>query len=378
MKVRSITAFRALDDQTMWQVADDVGRLLRNGRRDLQGQGIEVQTLRLALSARPSDHGGDLVAFARDVEAACVDAGVDYVSLGPIPLRRLDIVPELIAATERVFVTADVAGADGVDARAVDAAAAAVHRVAEQSADGFGNLRFGAIARCPAHIPFFPAAYHDGGPPALGLAIQGADLVLSAVQTQPTLAAAPGRIAAEMDGALAPLEEHARRIARRRGYRYLGIDVSPAPFPGDQTSLAGAIEVLSGARFGARGTVAAAAAIVRGLRRTRVQRCGFSGLMLPVLEDSILARRAEERSFGLDDLLLCSTVCGLGLDTVPLPGDSSPEALAALIGDVATLAVQLDKPLTARLFPIPGRAAGEMTSFDFPYFANGRVLAIES
>ena len=135
---------------------------------------------------------------------------------------------------------------------------------------------------------------------------------------------------------------------------------------------------LSGAHFGGRGTVSAAAAIVQGLRQTKVQRCGFSGLMLPVLEDSILARRSVDGSFGIDDLLLCSAVCGLGLDTVPLPGDTSVEALADIVGEIATLAVQLDKPLTARLFPVPGKAAGDMTTFDFSYFANGRVLSVES
>lgn len=378
MKVRSITAFRAIDHQPPGSAVDDAGRLLRNGRRDLQEQGVEVQTLRLALSVRPSEHAGDLIGFARDVEAACLDAGVEYVSLGPVPLARLDLVPELVAATERVFVTANVATEGGVESRAIEAAARTIHRIARQNEDGFGNLRFGAIARCPPHIPFFPGGYHDGGPPAVGLAIQGADLVNDAVRGGPDLAEAPALIAAALDKALAPLEEHGRRIAKRRGYRYLGLDVSPAPFPDDENSLAGAIEVLSGARFGARGTIAAAAAVVRGLRRTRVQRCGFSGLMLPVLEDSVLARRTAEGSFGIDDLLLCSTVCGLGLDTVPLPGDTSVEALSALIGDVAALAVQLDKPLTARLLPVPGKRAGEMTSYDFPYFANGRVMAVES
>jgi uncharacterized protein (UPF0210 family) len=107
-----------------------------------------------------------------------------------------------------------------------------------------------------------------------------------------------------------------------------------------------------------------------------VQRGGFSGLMLPVLEDSILARRSAEGSFDLTDLLLASTVCGTGLDTVPLPGDASEEALAALIGEVATLAHRLDKPLTARLLPVPGKRAGEETSYDFPFFANGRVLPL--
>jgi uncharacterized protein len=74
---------------------------------------------------------------------------------------------------------------------------------------------------------------------------------------------------------------------------------------------------------------------------------------------------------------LLSAVCGLGLDTVPLPGDFSLMQLERIILDVASLAVKLDKPLTARLLPVPGKAAGEAAEWpDFPYFARGRVLAV--
>jgi uncharacterized protein (UPF0210 family) len=56
------------------------------------------------------------------------------------------------------------------------------------------------------------------------------------------------------------------------------------------------------------------------------------------------------------------------------PGDTSAEALAAILLDLATLAVKLDKPLTARLIPVPGLKAGDVTHFNFEYFANARVL----
>jgi hypothetical protein len=50
--------------------------------------------------------------------------------------------------------------------------------------------------------------------------------------------------------------------------------------------------------------------------------------------------------------------------------------LAAILLDLATLALRLDKPLTARLMPIPGKAAGDPTGFDFAFFANSRVLEL--
>jgi hypothetical protein len=51
--------------------------------------------------------------------------------------------------------------------------------------------------------------------------------------------------------------------------------------------------------------------------------------------------------------------------------------LAGILLDVAALALRLDKPLTARLMPVPGARAGDLTTFDFAYFTNGQVLGIK-
>jgi uncharacterized protein len=32
----------------------------------------------------------------------------------------------------------------------------------------------------------------------------------------------------------------------------------------------------------------------------------------------------------------------------------------------------------ARLMPVPGKEAGELTEYDFEYFANSRVMALEA
>ncbi|MCZ7668379.1 MAG: DUF711 family protein [Chloroflexi bacterium] len=59
----------------------------------------------------------------------------------------------------------------------------------------------------------------------------------------------------------------------------------------------------------------------------------------------------------------------------PLPGDIGADVLSGILLDVAMLACRLRKPLTARLMPLPGLAAGDAAAFDFPYFANSRVMA---
>jgi len=108
-----------------------------------------------------------------------------------------------------------------------------------------------------------------------------------------------------------------------------------------------------------------------------VRRTGFSGLMLPVLEDAVLAARVAEGRVGLSLLLAYSAVCGTGLDVVPLPGAATTEQLERVLGDVAALAVRLRKPLTARLLVVAGKRAGERTEFDSPWLTNTVILPLE-
>jgi uncharacterized protein len=98
--------------------------------------------------------------------------------------------------------------------------------------------------------------------------------------------------------------------------------------------------------------------------------------MLPLLEDATLAKRGAQGVLTVTDLLLYASVCGTGLDTIPLPGDTTVEQIYAVLLDLAGLSLRLTKPLTARLMPIPGRQAGDETGFEFEFFANSQVLAL--
>lgn len=103
--------------------------------------------------------------------------------------------------------------------------------------------------------------------------------------------------------------------------------------------------------------------------------------MLPVCEDRRLAELAAEpeasvRKLRITQLLSISSVCGVGVDTVPIPGDSTEEEVAGIVLDVAGLAGRWDKPLSCRMFPHPGKAEGEETTFESPYLCNSRCFAL--
>ncbi|MBV9121203.1 MAG: DUF711 family protein, partial [Chloroflexi bacterium] len=313
--------------------------------------------------------------MARGIEDAATAAGIEYVSLGPASAEA-GIIVDVISSTSQTFLNLPVTPAGEVDLPAVEAAAQAVFRIAQETEAGFGNLRFAATAGCGPNIPFFPAAYHDGGHPKFSLALQAADLVCAAFEDAGSLTAAAERLAEKLLEADRMLTAPAKQLEREFAIEYLGADFSPAPFPDEQTSIAGAFQRLGLERFGAAGTVYAAALLTRALKTSPIKHWGFNGLMLPVLEDLKLAAGSRSGDFTVNDLLLYSAVCGTGLDTVPLPGDTSEDELAGIILDMGALSVALNgKPLTARLLPVPGKQAGDLTEFDFEYFANGAVLA---
>jgi uncharacterized protein (UPF0210 family) len=166
-------------------------------------------------------------------------------------------------------------------------------------------------------------------------------------------------------------EAQAGRIDSETGWSYMGIDLSPAPLK--DVSIGAAIENLTTLPFGSSGTLTAAATITSAIKEIRVKQTGYSGLMLPILEDSRLAQRWSEGRISIDALLSYSAVCGTGLDTVPLPGDISAEQLSLIIGDMASLAVKWHKPLSARLFPVQGKGPGDKTELNGEFLVNATI-----
>ena len=382
MNIRTVTYFTDLT----YPLADEriaaAGKFVGEMKAVLTEAGYSVQTTRLAGPSFPRILEGQpnrVVNLAQDLEAACFVHQVDYSALGPVrpddAPAFFEAIPAALGATQNVFASAIIADpVPGLSLAAVRRAAEIIHRCATLTPDGFANLRFAALANVPPGSPFLPAAYHDGGPPQFAIGLESADLAVSAFADAPSLAEGRARFTRAVESEGRKIGQLATKLAGQRGVRFGGIDFSLAPFPETARSLATALERLTGGKAGEHGTLAAAAYLADALDRTEFKRTGFSGLFLPLLEDATLALRAREGVLTITDLLLYSAVCGTGLDTVPLPGDVTPAALAAILVDMAALALRLNKPLTARLMPIPGKRAGDEVQFDFAFFASSRVL----
>jgi uncharacterized protein len=384
MKIRSITLFTRLELPLDAANLTRLAEAARVAKRAFEDAGYTVQTTRLATDLFPAlltrSTPAGIVSTVVDVETHCRDAGFDFVAIGTAGPKSWPWVSEILAATDSIFVTSHLVepGSGRIEGQALRYAARII-KAAAQIAEGFGNLRFAALANVAAGTPFFPSAYWTAEAPAFAIATQAADLALEACLTAPDLAQAHAGLRNKVTAHGQALARTGEIIARDQSLDFLGIDFSPAPYPDPDpsrpvNSIGAAIEALTGAPLGAAGTLAAAATLTDAIQQASFPHVGFCGLMMPVLEDSILALRAAEGRLSIGELLQWSAVCGTGLDTVPIPGDASEDAIAALLYDVATLAVRLNKPLTARLMPLPGKRAGDPVHFDFPYFADGGVL----
>ena len=382
MKIRSITCFYNPGNQPV-EAIPRLAKYIATLKNIFTSIGWEVQTTRLATVpfGLYTTHETALAIISR-IEAAAMENGFNYLSVGPARISRpheYDLIPDILASSENVFATGMLSHHHkGISTAAIKACAQIIIKAATIKEDGFANLRFSALSKVKPFTPFFPAAYSYNSKPAFALAIEAADAAVSAFESAQTITEGRTTMLAQIETAAEKLNNSIQYAGLKWELPFKGFDFSLAPFPEDWCSLALAIEKLGVQQIGMMGSLSAAAILAETLDRGTWYKSGFNGLMLPVLEDSMLAARSIEDSFSVKDLLMYSSVCGTGLDTVPLPGDITAERIEPLLLDIAALSLRLDKPLTARLMPVPGLKSGEMTQYDFEFFKNGKILDFPS
>lgn len=378
-KVRAVTAFVRIDRATYRQPIQEALTMLRRAKTAFEQAGYEVQSIRIATQPFGEYTRGlstaEAVAFFQDYEKLAKAEAFD-ASIGPAMFtassdpREADLLADVLSKNLLLNASLTVADESGVRWEAVRAAARVMKRLQQETPRGIANFNFAAAALVRSHTPFFPAAYHDGPGRRFAVALQSANVVAEAFASASNANEARKNLESALGAHASAIEAVAERVAGETKWEYMGIDLSPAPLR--DVSIGGAFERLGG-KFGSSGTMTAAATVTAALNVIPVQHAGYSGLMVPVLEDSVLAERWSEGTLTVDALLAYSAVCGTGLDTVPLPGDVTVEQLALIIGDMASLAVKLRKPLSARLMPVSGKRPGDRTEFSDPFLVNATL-----
>lgn len=417
-KVRTITLFLSLDrDQQQWrEMIFTAASACNELFRALHDDGYEVQTIRIVTNPFGEYLDTSTIASARE-GLALIRQYLDEAPVGEAPIspaqspadaggdkrlrlrfaigearsaKELALLPELIAEFGDLCNACVNIGIDShgiLDNPLITSAATVVQRISQLTPRGEGNFNFTVNFNCEPLIPYFPAGYYrkELGP-CFVIGLETPDLLVDVLKRYNRGAMDADhneRHASYYTVMRDALQYHLSRlqglvepVAKDGAFRFAGFDSSAAPSK-ECASMADVYQQMGVDYFGAAGTVEISALLTRVFKSMNdVELTGFSGLMLALTEDTGLASGSKRQEFDIRSLLTYSAVCGIGLDTVPIPGDTPVEKIAALMRDTGTMAFRLNKPLTVRLFPVPGLRAGDITAFTSDDLCNCAVLAV--
>lgn len=381
----------------------DAAGFLLTARQLFEDSGYSVQTLRIStnpfgewlLDTITTDDAEQVTVMEQRLQKLNIllaEWNIDFCSLGPATsmsqVKRC-ILP-IILSSEKFSVSASLAWNDVAMAKIC---AETVQQIAAQTKGGIGNFRFCVAAAAADFIPFFPVAKTStrttDNPTNMGrpmyqfsIGLENGVLANRLLGQCSSITNIPTIFASGFVDALTPVQQICEQL-KNDTFEFVGIDTSLNPSLDAGGSIASAMEMIDEVEiFGGPGTLATASIITQTLQTLPgIKNCGYSGIMLPVCEDYRLAELTHTEHEGISalriaDLLSISQVCGVGIDTVPIPGDCSTKDLASVLLDVAGLAHKWDKSLSCRVFPIPGKKVGDRTDFDSQYLVNANILSL--
>lgn len=380
-RVRTVTAgitLNSLDDTVTFNTAV---AFLHKAKQAYIDRGYEVQTIRISTQnfyKYLDQHSyNDALPFLVKLDKIAQRNNIS-LSIGQIlpPDNYQQGIGEwaekLMHATSNTSLSLSISSHEkGIHFNSIKACSEIIAAISKSNG-GEDCFRFTASANCPASIPFFPAAFHEGIN-SFAVGLESPNLITEAFKLDNNSATAGHTLKLFLEKNLQPIQDIAENISAILNWQYDGIDASPAP--GLDASIGQAIETYSKQPFGSSATLSACALITDVLKSLDIKKCGYSGLMLPVIEDRVLAKRAIEKRYTVQEILLFSSVSGTGLDVVPLPGNTSKQVIENIMTDVAALSLKYTaKALSVRLFLIPGKQAGDIVDFKNPNLTSSVVM----
>ena len=369
------------------KITKTAGNLVSTGEKIEKEYGIPIVNKRISVTpislvAECCPHA-DFTDFARTMDKAASAVGVNFIG-GYSALvhkgftngdqRLVQSIPEALATTQRVCSSVNVATSKaGINMDAVYTMGKVIVQTAllTADADGLGCAKLVVFSNVPEDNPFMAGSFHGIGEPevVLNVGVSGPGVVKTAVAENPeadfgTLAEIIKKTAFKITrmGELV-----GRTAATQLNIPFGIVDISLAPTPAIGDSVAEILEHMGLEKCGTHGTTAALAllndAVKKGGAMASSYVGGLSGAFIPVSEDAGMIRAVEAGSLHLDKLEAMTCVCSVGLDMIAVPGDTSPETIAAIIADEVAIGVINHKTTAVRITPAPGKQVGDRVEF---------------
>jgi uncharacterized protein (UPF0210 family) len=386
--------------------SDDVGRFISNIQRRISKlagplvetcekvssiYGIPVVNKRIAVSPMAvvgaPFTSSEFVLIAKALDAVAESVGIDFIGgfsalvekgIAKGDASLIHAIPQALAETQRVCASINLASTRaGINMNAVLKMGRIIREAAALTADadGLGCAKLCVFANIPQDIPFMAGAYLGigEGDAVINVGVSGPGVVNKAVER--ALAATPELDLGQLSEVIKKTAYKVTRageligqeVARMLNIPFGVVDLSLAPTPNVGDSVGEIFQSLGLPAIGAPGSTAALAlindAVKKGGAFASSHVGGLSGAFIPVSEDLNIAQAVQNGDLCLEKLEAMTSVCSVGLDMVPLPGDTSAETISAIIADEMAIGVMNKKTTAARLIPVPGKKAGEKAYF---------------
>ena len=291
---------------------------------------------------------------------------------------------DVIKTFPNCFINLLVARNNEISLEGAKIAASIIKNISRLSQNGFDNFRVGVSSNCKPNTPFFPFSYHSDTKPGFTMALETLNFLFNVYQKNKenlnNLSSIRHLFLDSLSTELMKIKHLAQELSSTSGVNFLGVDLSLAPYPNEQ-SVSDILEVIGVDFVGSYGSVFATSIITDILReaiyRADIKSVGFNGVMYSPLEDTKLAKSSNMDLISIDSLMLYSTVCGCGIDMVPIPGDTFEDEISSIILDVSALSIAHKKPLGVRLLPIALPSGSSFTSYNYDFLVNTRVKTMK-
>lgn len=354
---------------------------------------ISVTPIAMLAAACP---GQNPVKFAKVLQRAADTCGVNFIggysalvhkgfSAGDRAL--IESIPEALDVTQNICSSVNIGSTkSGINMDAVSLMGKIVRESAERTADRdcIGPAKLVVFCNAVEDNPFMAGAFHGVGEPdcEIHVGVSGPGVVRAALAKYPE---------ASINELADIIKKTAFKITRMgqlvgaRASELLGVpfgivDLSLAPTPAIGDSVAHILEEMGLEQCGTHGTTACLAMLNDAVKKGGVMASstvgGLSGAFIPVSEDAGMIDAAVAGTLSLEKLEAMTAVCSVGLDMIVVPGDITPETIAAIIADEAAIGMVNSKTTAVRLIPAIGRKEGETLEFG-GLLGSGPVMPIK-
>ncbi len=259
-----------------------------------------------------------------------------------------------------------------------------IRKISNLSNDGKDNFRLGLSVNVKPDGPFFPFTYSSG---VFGFSIaleltQEINGILDDVRNL-DMSKQRETIINRITPQIEEINNIAEKISNETGLLFKGFDFSLAPIIDPNGSVISILNSFGVYNFGKTGSLFVTGFLTNILKHfaKKFKSVGFSGVMYSLLEDIELCSINNERGISLEQLIKLSTMCGCGVDMVPVYGKLTNDEFLSIFLEVAGISCKLKKPLGIRLLPIPRCKRNEkaFTLFqdDPDFITNTRVVPLD-